>query len=166
MNGSICLYPGSFDPVTCGHMDIICRAAEVFDTVVVGVLHNPDKTGCFPVEKRVDMLEKACAELPGVRVIAHDGLLASLAREMGISVVIRGVRSMTDMENEMMMARINRQLNPGLETFFLPASPQVQQISASMVRQLAAFGADIAPYVPSPVLPDILAAFTHTPTNS
>ena len=166
MNGSVCLYPGSFDPVTCGHMDVIRRCAQVFDTVIVGVLHNPDKIGCFPVDKRVEMLEKACAGMENIRVMAYGGLLADLARELGVSVVIRGVRSMTDMENEMMMARINRQLNPGLETFFLPASPQVEQISASMVRQLAAFGADIAPYVPSPVLPDVLAAFSHTPTNS
>ena len=165
MNNSVCLYPGSFDPVTNGHMDVIRRAADVFDTVIVGVLHNPDKMGCFPVPQRVEMLKKACAGLEGVRVVSYGGLLADLTREMGISVVIRGVRSMTEMENEMMMARINRQLNPGLETFFLPASPQVEQISASMVRQLAAFGADIAPYVPSPVLPDILAAFSHTPTN-
>ena len=166
MNGSVCLYPGSFDPVTRGHLDIIRRAADVFDTVIVGVLHNPDKTGCFPVDKRVEMLKKACAGIEGVRVTAYGGLLADLARELGVSVVIRGVRGMADLENEMMMARVNRQLNPGLETFFLPASPQAEQISASMVRQLAAFGADIAPYVPSPVLPDVLAAFSHTPTNS
>ena len=165
MNKSVCLYPGSFDPVTNGHMDVIRRAADVFDTVIVGVLHNPDKAGCFPVARRVEMLEKACAGLEKVRVISYGGLLADLAREMGVSVVIRGVRGMADVENEMMMARINRQLNPGLETLFLPAAPDAEQISASMVRQLAAFGADIAPYVPSPVLPDILAAFSHTPTN-
>ena len=166
MKGSVCLYPGSFDPVTCGHMDIIRRAADLFETVIVGVLHNPDKIGCFPVDRRVEMLQKACRGLDQVRVISYGGLLAALAREMGVSVVIRGVRGITDLENEMMMARVNHQLNPGLETLFLPASPQAEQISASMVRQLAAFGADIAPYVPSPVLPDILAAFSHTPTNS
>lgn len=165
MSNRCCLYPGSFDPVTNGHMDIIRRAAALFDTVIVGVLHNPDKQGCFPVEKRVDMLKKACRGIPGVRVIAYDGLLARYTREQGISVVVRGVRGPNDLESESQMACINRQLNPGLETIFLPASPQAGQISASMVRQLASFGADVSPYVPSPVLPDILAAFSHTPTT-
>ncbi|MBR1585104.1 MAG: pantetheine-phosphate adenylyltransferase [Clostridia bacterium] len=155
-----CLYPGSFDPVTQGHMDVIRRAARMFDTVVVGVLHNPDKTGCFPVEKRVEMLKKACRDLPNVEVIAYGGLLAQLTRETGISIVIRGVRNASDLENETAMARINRQLNPELETLLLPASPECQEISASMVRQLAAFGADLKPFVPPEVLPDILAAFS------
>ena len=162
MSETCCLYPGSFDPVTLGHMDVIRRAARIFDRVVVGVLHNPDKKGCFPVEKRVEMLKKACAELPGVQVISYAGLLADLTREMNIPVVVRGVRGVADLENETMMARINRQLNPGLETLFLPASPETGEISASMVRQLASFGADLSPYVPPQVLPDVLAAFSST----
>ena len=165
MGKGICLYPGSFDPVTRGHMDIIRRAARVFDTVVVGVLHNPDKKGTFPVPKRVEMLEKACEGLNNVRVIAYGGLLAQCAREENISVVVRGVRGAADLESEAVMARINHQLNPDLETLFLPASPEMTDISASMVRQLAAFGADISPYVPEQALPDILAAFEHTPRN-
>ena len=165
MGKGICLYPGSFDPVTRGHMDIIRRAARVFDTVVVGVLHNPDKKGTFPVPKRVEMLEKACEGLNNVRVIAYGGLLAQCAREENISVVVRGVRGVADLESEAVMARINHQLNPDLETLFLPASPEMTDISASMVRQLAAFGADISPYVPEQALPDILAAFEHTPRN-
>ena len=159
MGKSQCLYPGSFDPVTLGHMDIITRAARIFDRVVVGVLHNPEKKGCFPVEKRVEMLEKACEGLTNVRVIAYGGLLAQLTKEMNISVVVRGVRTMADLESENAMARINRQLNPRLETIYLPASPELCQVSASMVRQLAQFGADISPYVPAQALPDITAAF-------
>lgn len=161
MKASRCLYPGSFDPVTLGHMDMIRRAAALFDTVVVGVLHNPEKKGCFSVEQRVDMLKKACAGIPNVQVISYGGLLAQLTREEGISVVVRGVRGVNDLESETAMARINRQLNPALETLFLPASPEMGEISASMVRQLAAFGADLSAYVPSEVLPDILAAFQH-----
>ncbi len=161
MKTSRCLYPGSFDPVTLGHMDMIRRAAALFDTVVVGVLHNPEKKGCFSVEQRVDMLKKACAGIPNVQVISYGGLLAQLTREEGISVVVRGVRGVNDLESETAMARINRQLNPALETLFLPASPEMGEISASMVRQLAAFGADLSAYVPSEVLPDILAAFQH-----
>lgn len=159
---SKCLYPGSFDPVTLGHLDVIRRAASLFDYVVVGVLHNPEKQGCFPVEKRVEMLEKACQGIPGVQVIAYGGLLAQLTRELGIHAVVRGVRGVADLESETMMARINRQLNPEIETIFLPAAPTTEQVSASMVRQLAAFGADLSAYVPQQVLPDILAAFSHT----
>lgn len=162
MGERICLYPGSFDPVTRGHMDIIARAANIFDQVVVGVLHNPDKRGCFPVEKRVEMLRKACAKLENVRIIAYGGLLAQLTREENIRVVVRGVRGVADLESETMMARINHQLNPDLETIFLPSSPENGEISASMVRQLAAFGADLSAYVPSEVLPDILAAFAQS----
>lgn len=161
MNNSCCLYPGSFDPPTLGHLDIIRRAARVFDRVVVGVLHNPDKQGCFPVERRVDMLRRVCAGIPQVQVISYGGLLAQLTREMGISVVVRGVRGVADLESEAVMARINHQLNPALETLFLPASPETADISASMVRQLASFGADLSPYVPPEALPDILAAFHH-----
>jgi len=161
VNHSRCLYPGSFDPVTLGHMDIIRRAAGIFDTVVVGVLHNPEKQGCFPVEKRLDMLRRACGGLSNVEIISYGGLLAQLTKEMDISVVVRGVRGVGDLESETVMARINRQLNPALETLFLPASPETGEISASMVRQLASFGADLSPYVPPQVLPDILAAFQH-----
>lgn len=158
--GRRCLYPGSFDPVTLGHLDIIRRAAALFDTVVVGVLHNPDKIGCFPVDKRVEMLRRVCADIPNVRVIAYGGLLADLTAEAGIRTVVRGVRGPADLENEVMMAHINGTLNPGLETLLLPASPALVDVSASLVRQLAQFGADLSPFVPSQVLPDILAAFS------
>ncbi len=154
-----CLYPGSFDPVTLGHLDIIRRAASIFDTVVVGVLHNPDKQGRFSVEDRMDMLKRACEGIPNVEIIAWPGLLAQLTRESGLRVVVRGVRSIADLDSETTMAHINGQLDPGLETVFLPASPGRADVSASMVRQLAQFGADISNYVPSQVLPDILAAY-------
>ena len=159
MTPSRCLYPGSFDPVTLGHMDMIRRAAGLFDTVVVGVLHNPDKLGCFSVEQRMDMLRRACEDIPNVEIIAWPGLLAQLTRESGIRVVVRGVRGSADLDSETTMAHINGQLDPGLETIFLPAAPDRADVSASMVRQLAQFGADISNYVPSQVLPDILAAF-------
>ncbi len=140
-------------------MDVIRRAAAIFDTVVVGVLHNPEKKGCFSVEQRMDMLKRACQGIPNVEVISYGGLLAQLTRETGISVVVRGVRGVNDLENETAMARINRQLNPALETLFLPASPEMGEISASMVRQLAAFGADLSAYVPKEALPVMQAAF-------
>ena len=165
MSATICLFPGSFDPVTNGHMDIIRRAAGMFDTLIVGVFHNPEKRGCFPVEQRVDMLKRACEGLPNVEIVSDTGLVADFARKRGVTVLARGVRGMADLESETAMARVNHQLNPALETVFLPASPQAEQISASMVRQLASFGVDVSPYVPSPVLPDLLAAFPyHSPT--
>ena len=161
MKQSCCLYPGSFDPVTNGHMDLIRRAAALFDRVVVGVLHNPDKQGCFSVEQRLDMLKRACRDVPGVEIVAHGGLLAELTRELGVTVVVRGVRGSADLENETVMARINGQLHPGLETVFLPASAACQDISASMVRQLALFGADLSAYVPREVIRDIEEKFAR-----
>ena len=92
-----CLYPGSFDPVTLGHLDVIKRASAIFDTVVVGVLHNPDKLGCFSVEQRMDMLRRACEDLPNVEIISWPGLLADLTRETGLRVVVRGVRNSADL---------------------------------------------------------------------
>lgn len=159
MGKSRCLYPGSFDPVTVGHMDVIQRAARLFDEVVVGVLHNPEKQGCFPVEKRVDMLKKACGEIKNVKVISYGGLLAQLTKEENIRVVVRGVRTAADLESETAMAHINHHLNPDLETIYLPASAGLAEVSASMVRQLALFGADISDFVPAQALPDISAAF-------
>ncbi|MCR4886094.1 MAG: pantetheine-phosphate adenylyltransferase [Clostridiales bacterium] len=162
MKESVCLFPGSFDPVTNGHMDVIRRAAKIFDRVVVGVLHNPDKLGLFSVDQRVAMLKKACTDIPQAEVIAYGGLLADLTREKNIRVVIRGVRGTGDLESETAMARINGQLDPGLETLFLPASPGCGEISASMVRQLAQFGADLKPYVPRAVLRDIRKMYAET----
>lgn len=159
MGETRCLYPGSFDPVTVGHLDIITRAARMFDEVVVGVLHNPEKQGCFPVETRVELLQKACRGLKNVRVTAYGGLLAQFTKDENIRVVVRGVRTVADLESETAMARINQHLNPDLETIFLPAAPGLGEVSASMVRQLAQFGADISAYVPAQALPDIERAF-------
>ena len=159
MSANKCIYPGSFDPVTKGHLDIIARTTALFDEVLVAVLYNPDKKGCFSMTQRVEMLRAVCAPYPNVRVTAYGGLLAELARETGIHAVVRGVRGMADFESETTMARINRQLNPGLETLLLPADPAKEAVSASAVRQLAAFGADLSAYVPEEILPKVRAAF-------
>lgn len=158
---SRCLFPGSFDPVTLGHVDIIRRAAAMFGEVVVGVLHNPEKAGRFPVEKRIILLEKACAGIPGVRFAAYDGLTVELARKMDIRVLVRGVRGTKDLESETDMAAVNSRLLPGLETVFLPASQEKTAISSSMVCQLAAFGAPLNGLVPDAVIEDIRAAFAR-----
>ena len=159
MGDRVCLYPGSFDPVTRGHMDIIARTAKIFDQVVVGVLHNPDKKGCFPVEKRVEMLEKACRDIKNVRVASSTGLTAVFAKEMGACVLVRGVRNQLDLESENDMAHINGMLVEEMETVYLPASLEKSNISSTYVRQLASFGADITPFVPMEVRDDIIRTF-------
>lgn len=159
MAKNIVMYPGSFDPVTKGHMDIIRRAAALFDQVIVAVMVNPEKKGCFPFEKRVEMLEKVCAGMKNVRVIHATGLTTSVAREMKADALIRGVRNVSDLETENAMAHINGQLAEGLDTVYFPASIDKSNISSTFVRQLASYGADISAYVPQEVLNDIKAAF-------
>ena len=155
----ICVYPGSFDPITVGHLDIIRRAAALFDRVMVAVLHNPAKAGCFPVEERLAMIADACGEIPGVSVGTFDGLLADYVRETGAVAVVRGLRSAADFESEQTMAQINARLLPGLETVFLMAKPEHACISSSAVREIAGFGGDISRFVPEAILPRVKAHF-------
>lgn len=144
----IALYPGSFDPVTVGHMDIITRAAKLCDTLVVAVMHNPDKRGAMDVDARVEALAAACKEIPNVRVIRHGGLLIECAKEQGAQAVIRGVRPLGDFESEFQMAQINRQLG-GVETLMITTSPAYASISSSVVRQIDQFGGSIEGMVPA-----------------
>lgn len=159
MKKTIVMFPGSFDPVTRGHMDIIRRAARMFDRVIVAVMVNPEKRGCFPFEKRVEMLEKACSEMKNVSVIHAMGLTAEAAREMNVTALVRGVRNVSDLEAENAMAHINGQLVDGLDTVYFPATMDKSNISSTFVRQLASYGADISAYVPEEVLDDIKSAF-------
>ncbi len=165
MSNRRCLYPGSFDPVTNGHMDVIERACRMFDEVYVGVLHNPAKVGSFPVAQRINLIEAVCEGLPQVRVLAFDGLMVELAKQLDIHIVIRGVRGVTDMESEMSMARANRMLYPALETVFLPATPQMEAVSASLVRQIASFGGDISAFVPPKIVQTVMERF-HSGTTT
>ena len=151
------LYPGSFDPVTCGHMDIITRAAGLCDTLVVAVMHNPDKRGAMDVTERVRALELATAHLPNVRVIRHSGLLIECARDVRADAVIRGVRPLGDFDSEYQMAQINRALG-GVETLMMTTSPEYASISSSVVRQVAQFGGSIDEMVPGAAAELIRAA--------
>ena len=151
------LYPGSFDPVTRGHMDIIRRAARLCDALIVAVMHNPDKRGAMPVAARVQALELACADIPNVRVIAHGGLLIDCARETGADAVVRGVRPLGDFYSEYQMAQVNRALG-GVETLLMTTSPAYASISSSIVRQIAAFGGPIDDMVPEAAAGIIRAA--------
>ena len=151
MSRAICLFAGSFDPVTNGHLSIIRRAASRFDRVFVAVMCNPAKQGAFTVGERLAMLAEVCAHYGNVRVLAGEGLTAALAAQLNANVLLRGVRGMQDLESELTMARVNRRLNPGLETIFLPPEEGCEDVSSSLVRELASLGADFSAYVPPQV---------------
>lgn len=142
------IFPGSFDPVTNGHLDVIMRAAGLFDRLIVAVLHNPNKSGTFTVQERVGMLKCVCKPFAHVQVEAFPGLLADLAAQRDARVVIRGVRGAAELDAETAMAQVNGKLLPGLETLLLPAAPEWAGLSATLVREVAAFGGDVGKFVP------------------
>ena len=148
--GLTALCPGTFDPVTNGHIDILERAARSFDRVVVAVLENPAKAPLFDVEERVALLKEAVAGLPGVVVESFDGLLVDFARDRGIGVVVKGLRGEGDFDFELKMAQMNHRLT-GLDTFFLPTSPQWSFISSSLIKEVVRYGGDVAGLVPDSV---------------
>lgn len=157
MNERIGIYPGSFDPATIGHEDMIRRAAQLFDRLIVAVLHNPAKKGAFPVEQRLGMLEKITADMPNVTVARWDGLLVDFVSQEGACAVVRGLRQVSDFEVEMTMAQANSRLLPGMETVFLMTKPEQGCISSSVVREIAAFGGDVRPFVPACIVEDVTA---------
>lgn len=149
------LYPGSFDPVTSGHLDLIARAAVCFDEVIVGVLYNAQKqAGTFPVEERLALIEKATAHLAGVRAQAFTGLLVDAAKACGAQAVIRGLRTVSDVDVELQMARLNLRMG-GVETLMLASSPEVVHINATMVREIGRLGGDLRGFVPESVRNEI-----------
>ena len=141
------IYPGSFDPVTLGHIDIIKRGSHITDELIVGVLRNNAKMPLFSVEERVKMLDEVTKDLPNVKIIPFDGLLVDFVRDMDASVVIRGLRAITDFEYELQMAQTNYKLAPDVEYIFLPTNLQYSYLSSSMVKEVAAFGGDISNFV-------------------
>ena len=148
MSNKICIYPGTFDPVTLGHMDIIRRAAGIFDEVYVGMLINQQKKFYFTQEQRMEMLREATKNIEHVYVESFDGLLIDYANTKGARFVVRGIRNATDYEYEQQMAVINRTLKPDLETVFLTASAGLDVVSSTFVRELIAFDADLSGFVP------------------
>lgn len=139
----IALLPGSFDPVTLGHLDLIIRAASLFDEVVVAVLENSSKQPWFSAEGRVLMVQREVAALRNVRVVRFSGLLVELAETEGAEVVVRGLRGGADLEYETVMARMNAHLRPGLDTVFLPASPLLSHVASRLVREIAYLGGPV-----------------------
>ncbi len=145
----IAICPGSFDPVTVGHMDIITRAASIFDKVYVAVLHNPKKHPAFTEEERVELLRIATAGISNVEVETWDGLLIDYAARKGAGVIVKGLRAVSDYEYEFQMALANRKLRPEIETVFLTTSSENMFLSSSVVKQIASFGGDISSFVPA-----------------
>ena len=145
----VAVYPGSFDPVTKGHMDLIRRARAIFSRVIVGVAVDPGKGTLFSVEERVGMLRSAVGRWPGIRVEAFDGLAVSFARRHRARSIIRGLRMLSDFEYEFQMALTNRRLDPETETVFLMPSPEYSYVSSRLIKEAAALGADVKPFIPA-----------------
>jgi len=139
--------PGSFDPVTRGHLDIIGRAAKLYDEVLVAVLLNTSKQGLFSVDERIDMLQQVCHGLDNVKVEMFHGLLVDFCRDKGADVVIKGLRAVSDFDYELQMAQMNIGLS-GVETLFMPTNPRYSYVASSLVKDISKWGGDVSPYVP------------------
>ena len=149
MRRAVC--PGSFDPVTNGHLDIVSRASELFDEVTVAVLVNKAKSGLFSVEERLDMLREVAADYPNVKVDAFHGLLVDFCQAHGITVIVKGLRAVSDFDYELQMAQMNRSL-AGVETVFVPTTPEYSFLASSLVKEVATHGGDVSRLVPAHVL--------------
>lgn len=150
------IYPGTFDPITLGHLDIITRASKLFDKLVVSVVMNIEKTPFFDIDERVELIKKVVSELPNVEVACSIELLADFAKQYENPVIIKGLRNHIDYEYETTMAVFNKKLNPQLETFFITAKLEYTYVSSTAVRQLALYGADLSDYVPKVVADEIV----------
>ena len=145
------VYPGTFDPFTCGHEDLVRRASRVFDSVIVGVADSESKRPMFSARERIDMTREALATLDNVQVIGFSALLMDFVRQHGAKIILRGLRAVSDFEYEFQMAGMNRHLHPDVETLFLTPSEQYTFISATIVREIARFGGDVSHFVPPTV---------------
>ena len=156
------VYPGTFDPVTLGHIDIIRRGAHLVDKLVIGVTTNPSKEPMFTVAERLDMVRREVADLaPNIDVVEFDSLLMDFAEAQGASLILRGLRAVADFEYEYQMAGMNQQLNDDIETVFLMADVALQPIASRLVKEIARYGGDIAKFVPPAVVADVKAKLTE-----
>lgn len=146
------IYPGSFDPVTLGHLDIIERAAKLYDELIIGVLGNNKKSPLFSDVERVNMLKEVTSHLPNVKVMSYNGLLVDAARENDVKVIVRGLRAITDFEYELQMAQTNRTMNKDIDTVFLTTSVDYSFLSSTTVKEIAHFGGDVSKFVPECVI--------------
>ncbi|MCZ0726624.1 pantetheine-phosphate adenylyltransferase [Mycolicibacterium iranicum] len=148
MSGAVC--PGSFDPVTLGHVDIFERAAAQFDELVVAVMVNPNKTGMFTLDERIGLIEESTTHLSNVRVESGQGLIVDFVRERGLTAIVKGLRTGTDFEYELQMAQMNKHI-AGVDTFFVATTPQYSFVSSSLAKEVATLGGDVSALLPAPV---------------
>ncbi|MGE2690671.1 pantetheine-phosphate adenylyltransferase [Mycolicibacterium pulveris] len=148
MSGVVC--PGSFDPVTLGHIDVFERAAAQFDEVIIAVLINPNKKGMFDLDERLAMLEESTAHLPNVRAEAGEGLVVDFVRNHGLTAIVKGLRTGTDFEYELQMAQMNKHV-AGVDTFFVATAPRYSFVSSSLAKEVASLGGDVTELLPEPV---------------
>ena len=151
----IAIYPGSFDPVTSGHLNIIQRAAKIFDKLIVCVMVNAGKKPMFTQEERVELIRRVTEDLPNVEVDCSADLLSEYAKRKGSCVIVKGLRAGSDFENEFQMSLINHKINPDLDTMFLTAESQFMYLSSSTVKELAGYGVDLSDFLPEAIIPDV-----------
>jgi len=150
----IAIYPGSFDPITSGHLNIIQRAAKIFDRLIVCVMVNSGKKPMFSQEERANLIRRVTSDIPNVEVDCSDELLAEYAKRKGICVIVKGLRAGSDFENEFQMALINHKINSELDTMFLTAESQYMYLSSSTVKELGSYGVDLSDFLPTEIIPD------------
>lgn len=150
------IYPGSFDPITNGHLDIITRGSKLFDKLIVGVLVNIDKQGLFSIDERVNLIKKVTAHLPNVEVMSFNGLLVDLAKKHDARIILKGLRAVSDFEYEFQMALMNSQLDSDIETLFMMTSAEYSYLSSSSVKQVAKFGGNISGLVPDEIMNNVI----------
>ena len=150
----VAVYPGSFDPITSGHLNIIRRAANIFDKLIVCVMVNAGKNPMFTLEERVELIQRVTKNIPNLIVDSSSELLAEYAKKQGSCVIVKGLRAVSDFENEFQMALINRKINPDLDTMFLTADNEYMYMSSSVVKELGSYGVDLADFLPKEIIPD------------
>ena len=149
------IYPGTFDPITVGHLDVIERAAKVYDKVVIAVMENRSKTCTFTKEERVNMIEKCVRRIPNVEVVAGDRLTVDLAERFGCRVIVRGIRAVSDYESELALATANMTLNSEIETVFFVSKPELSFLSSSVAKEIAYFNGKIDTYIPKQIIKEV-----------
>ncbi len=153
------IYPGSFDPITLGHLDIINRSSKMVDKLIIGVLRNRSKHPLFSAEERVDLIKKVTSDIDNVVVESFDGLLVDFAQSKGADVIIRGLRAVTDFEYELQMAQTNRKINSNVDTIFLATNIKYAYLSSSVVREVASYGGDISHFIPKELMSAVYAKY-------
>ena len=151
----IAIYPGSFDPVTNGHLDVAQRASGLFDKVIISIATNSSKKALFTVEKRIELLKESCQDIPNVEIASFDGLLVDAVHHFNASCVVRGLRAVSDFEWEFQMALMNRELDSACETIFLMPRPKFSFVSSTMIKELAKYNGDVSSFVPSNVIREL-----------